>query len=40
MWWDFFSSAEQVRIKEDLGRATSLLTIEVNWDLFQALTSF
>jgi hypothetical protein len=40
MWWDFFSLDEQVRIKDDIGRATSLLTMEVNWDLLQALASF
>jgi hypothetical protein len=40
MWWDFFSTVEQVGIKKDLGRATSLLTMLVNWDLLQAFTSF
>jgi hypothetical protein len=40
MWWHFLSIAEQVRIKDDFGRVTSLLTLQVNWDLIQALTSF
>ncbi|GMY33694.1 hypothetical protein FCV25MIE_28936 [Fagus crenata] len=40
MWWGFFSTVEEVHIKKDLGRATSLLTMQVNWDLLQALTSF
>jgi hypothetical protein len=35
-----FSTEEQVRIKKDFGRATSLPTLQVNWDLIQALTSF
>ena len=40
MWWDFFNTVEQVGIKKDLDRATSLLTMLVNWDLLQAFTSF
>ena len=40
MWWDFFNTAEQVRIKDDISRATSLLTMEVNRDLLHALASF
>ncbi len=40
MWWDFFSLDEKVRIKDDIGRAISLLTIKVNRDLLQALASF
>ena len=40
MWWHFFNTAKQVRIKKDFGRATSLLTMQVNWDLIQSLTSF
>jgi hypothetical protein len=30
MWWNLFSLEEQVRIKDDIGRTTSLLTMEVN----------
>ena len=40
MWWDFFSLDEKVHIKDDIGRAISLLTMKVNWDLLQALASF
>ena len=40
MWWHLFSTAEQVRIKDDFGRVTSLLTMQVKWDLIQDLTSF
>ncbi|GMY05729.1 hypothetical protein FCV25MIE_00968 [Fagus crenata] len=40
MWWDFFGLEEQVRIKYDIGMATSLLTMDVKWDQLQALASF
>ncbi|GMY06233.1 hypothetical protein FCV25MIE_01472 [Fagus crenata] len=40
IWWQFFGTEEQVRIKVDFGRTTSWLTMQANWDLIQALTSF